>query len=234
VSTDWSIGAPQGYEPDPGGGEAIDCEREEWRRQASDHDRPVRVSHGMNGRRAALVALSALGCSDPSSPGKQDTAVVPVITQPPRDVAALFQTDSLSYTLRDIGYGYEVTIGIRFTNSTGDIAYILHCKGATMLNLQKFDGIEWRAAWSPIVPSCFSPPITVATGATYDSQLWVFGANPNTNIAPKFFLPDIPGIYRIVWRDALSSYKNDVEFGTPLPFEQRISNRFALTVEKRK
>jgi hypothetical protein len=61
----------------------------------------------------------------------------------------------------------------------------------------------------------------------------VFGAYPNTNVVPKFFAT-IPGTYRIVWTDALSSYQDGGgPFGTQLPFEQRVSNRFAVTVAPR-
>jgi hypothetical protein len=178
--------------------------------------------------------MMAAGCSDPSGPGQQNGAVVAIITPPPRDAAALFQTDSLSYTLRDVGSGYQGFVGIRFTNLTGATAYFVNCGGATSIHFEKLEGTQWRAAWSPAMPLCLSPAITVAPGATYDSQLWVFGAHPNTNTEPTFQVSYIPGIYRIVWRDALSSYQDRLPFGTQLPFEQRISNRFALTVEKRK
>jgi hypothetical protein len=177
------------------------------------------------------LAFVLAACTSPDESTAQGQVVPPT-----RDAGALFQTDSLSYTLRDIGPGYEGLIGVRFTNTTGGTTYFENCNGATSLQLEKLVGGQWQPAWSPMIPLCLSPPITVAPGATYDSQINVFGGHPNSNTAPTFSVPDIPGVYRAVWTNALGSYREagSGQFGPQLPFEQRVSNRFALLVTSRR
>ncbi len=48
-----------------------------------------------------------------------------------RDIGALFQTDSLRYTLRATSWGLDGEIGVTFTNRTSGTVYIVNCKGAT-------------------------------------------------------------------------------------------------------
>ena len=180
----------------------------------------------------AVLSLSVSACRDPAAP-YDPTKPIEVIAPPTRDVGALFQTDSLSYTLTDLGDGYAGILGVRFTNLSGRTVYFVNCLGGTSLQLEKLDGNQWRVAWNPVLLKCLSPPITVSPGGTHDSQIFVFGAHPNTNTFPVFFVSYIPGIYRVVWNDALSTYQDQPPFGAQLPFEQRLSNRFALTVTHR-
>lgn len=179
-----------------------------------------------------IVIGGVVACGSPTPDEPIDSG--PDSIEPPtRDATALFQTDSLMYTLRANDVGYAGTIGIRFTNRTGGTTYFVNCKGASMVRLEKFMGDAWVTTWAPIMQSCLSQPITVASGDAYESNLSVFGGYPDNNVVPKFF-GSIPGIYRIVWTDALSSYQDsDGPFGTQLPFEQRVSNRFVLTVAAR-
>lgn len=165
--------------------------------------------------RITFVAFIALACS------------------PSREAAPLFQTDSLSYTLRDDGSVYEGRIGVRFTNRTDATVYFENCNGATSLQLEKLEPTGWHVAWSPDIPLCLGPPITVSPRATFDSAVVVVGAHPNTNTEPAFRVSHIPGIYRIVWTDVASA-RHDTAAATPLPLEWRISNRFALTVMRQR
>lgn len=179
---------------------------------------------------AAWTAVVLTACASPPAPTvARDSVFVPA-----RDENALFQTDSLRYTLREVvGFGYETRIRARFTNLTGATAYFVNCNGATMLHLEKLAGEQWTRAWSPIVPLCLSPPITVASGQSYEFGVPLFAAKPDANAAPKFTVPEIPGVYRIVWSDALSSYQDKLPFGAQLPLDQRVSNSFTLSVPSR-
>ena len=151
-----------------------------------------------------------------------------------RDVGALFQTDSLRYTLRADSGGFEGEIGVTFTNRTSGTAYIVNCKGATAVSLEKRIAGQWKSVWSPPIPLCLSAPITVASGATYRTRVWIFGGHPGSNAYPQFSITDIAGEYRAVWGLVLSSYQTDsLPFGTPLPIDRRVSNRFMLMVDQR-
>jgi hypothetical protein len=179
-----------------------------------------------------IVIGGVVACGSPT-PDEPIASGPDPIESPTRDANALFQTDSLMYTLRGNDVGYAGTISIRFTNRTGGTAYFVNCKGETMLRLEKLVGDAWITTWAPIIQSCLSQPITVASGGAYESKIAVFGGYPDNNFVPKFS-GTIPGIYRIVWTDALSSYQDTGgPFGTQLPFEQRVSNRFALTLAPR-
>lgn len=103
----------------------------------------------------------------------------------------------------------------------------------TSVVLEKVIDGKWKGVWSPILPLCLSPPITVpGSGGTYRSSLWVFGGYPGTNTAPKFSISDIPGTYRAVWYGVLRSYE-DAPFGPPLELANRVSNRFVPSVQPR-
>jgi hypothetical protein len=173
------------------------------------------------------IGLAALGtsCNDSTTP---DPAAA--IT---RDTDALFQTDSLAYTLRAGFNGYDGEIGVTFTNRTTGTVYIVNCLEDTHLYLEKRVDGRWKAAWSPAVRACLSPPITIGIGATYRPRLWIFGGYPNSNTYPQFSIPDIAGEYRAVWVDVMSSYQDQPPFGDRIPIDQRISNRFMLATGKR-
>jgi hypothetical protein len=151
-----------------------------------------------------------------------------------RDVGALFQTDSLRYTLRATDVGFDGEIGVTFTNRTKGTVYIANCNGATAISLEKRLAREWTIVWTPPIPLCLSPPITIAPAATYRTHIRVFGGYAGSNVGTQFSTTNIPGEYRAVWGRVLSSYRADsLPFGTPLPIAQRVSNRFLLKTERR-
>lgn len=168
-----------------------------------------------------LATLAATGACSSYDPLVED-----------RDTSALFQTDSLSYTLDAGNIGYTGAIGVQFTNRTADTTYFVNCNGATGVKLQKLVNGEWRDAYSPVRNDCLSPPITAPPGGTANLPIGVFSGYPGSNSFPKFSV-DIPGVYRAVWTAAVTSYQDRLPFGQPLPFEQRISNRFALRLSPR-
>lgn len=150
-----------------------------------------------------------------------------------RDEARLFQTDSLSYTLRAGSVGYEGMIGVLFRNPRADTTYFVNCRGMTAVTLEKLVAGEWRQAYSPVMLQCLSPPIAVAPGTTASLPIPVFGGYPNSNNYPQFVDSDIRGIYRAVFSDAVTGYQDRLPFGERLPHDQRISNRFSLRVPTR-
>jgi hypothetical protein len=180
---------------------------------------------------AVLTAVALAGCAE-AAPAPTAIARDSVVILP-RDESALFQTDSLRYTLADGDVWYEARIVTRFRNATTGPVYFVNCQGATMLHLEKQVDGQWVSALAPIMPLCLSAPITITAGASYDLNVPVIAAHPNTNAAPKFTVVEIPGVYRIVWSDALNTYQDRLPFGTPLPLDQRVSNRFVLTLPSR-
>ena len=171
--------------------------------------------------RLALLLLTSL-CALARSLGGQIT----------RDVGALFQTDSLRYTLRAQSVGFDGEIGLTFTNRTGGTVYIVNCNESTAVSLEKRVAGQWETVWSPPIPLCLSKPITIAVGATYRTRIRIFGGYPGANSYPKFSTTDIAGEYRAVWAQVLSSYQPDsLPFGARLPIDRRVSNRFILATE---
>lgn len=150
-----------------------------------------------------------------------------------RDDAALFQTDSLAYTLRAGATGVDGEIGVTFTNRTGGTVYIVNCNGATVVSLEKRVTGQWKNVWSPPIPLCLGPPITVLASGTYRTRIRIYGGYPRTNSYPQFSVTDIRGEYRAVWLNVLTSYRDRPPFGNALPIDQRVSNRFKLATERR-
>lgn len=161
----------------------------------------------------------------------------PSVASPPslisRDDDALFQTDSLGYTLRASPGGFYGEIGVTFTNRSSGTVYIVNCGGITAVQFERRVNAGWQMVWSAVVRACLSEPITVPAGATYRTRVWIFGGYPGSNSYPQFSIPDIAGEYRAVWVNVLSSYQERLPFGDPLPLEQRVSNRFMLATEPR-
>ncbi len=186
---------------------------------------------------AAIVVIAAgpLGCGD-AAVGLEGLAVTPEgpsVTTVTRDTTALFQTDSLAYSLRLGGDWYQGEIGVTFTNRTSGKVYIVNCGGSTGLRLEKRVAGQWQGVWSPIMPACLSKPITVPAGATYRTRIAISAGVIGTNTAPQFASPDITGEYRAVWFEVLSSYQDQLPFGEPLSLAARVSNRFVLTAPQR-
>lgn len=145
-----------------------------------------------------------------------------------RDNERLIQTESLAYDLRSDGLGLRVEIGYVFTNRTGATVYLVNCRGAFALRLEREVEAVWRTAWGPVLNQCLSPPIVIESGATFVDTLHVWGGPPGSNSYPQFDTDDPSGTYRIVWEAALSSYQDRLPFGPQIPLEARISNRFTL------
>ncbi len=181
---------------------------------------------------AGLVAAFALaGCQDPTL--APDAREAPSSVVSTRDTAALFQTDSLAYTLRAGVSGYEGEIGVTLTNRTNGTIYIVNCREATGVRLEKRTSTGWQTVWSPHIPSCMSAPIVVPVGGVRRTRIPIFGGYPNSNAHPQFSVADVAGEYRAVWGSVLSSYQDRLPFGEPLPLESRTSNRFTLRTEPR-
>jgi hypothetical protein len=144
-----------------------------------------------------------------------------------------FQTDSAAYRLRTTSIGYEALIRVTYTNHSGGTAYFVNCNGGTGVALQKLIDGAWTSVWSPVLLMCLSQPIVVAPGATWSTAVHVFGGYPGTNTGPQFTITDIPGTYRLIWTEALSSYQSKLPFGDPLPPERTVSNVFSLDVAPR-
>jgi hypothetical protein len=141
-------------------------------------------------------------------------------------------TDSLSYTLVRGDHGFSTTISFVYTNPLPHRVYVTNCRGGTSLSLEKWDGERWTEAWSPAILSCLSPPIVIEPGGEYTGGIWVFAGFPSNNFHPKFGVEPIPGIYRIVWHEMLSSFdSNRYPFGKRISLNARVSNAFELRME---
>jgi hypothetical protein len=181
-------------------------------------------------RHLVAIVLGLAACREPST-GPEATATTAEIT---RDENAQFQTDSLAYTLGTASIGYVGVIGVTFVNRTGATVYFVNCGGATGLSLEKRVDGQWVNVWSPVMLLCLSPPIIVAAGATYRTQISIFGGYPDGNTYPRFSVADIAGEYRAVWYSVLRTYQeSSSSFGEQLPLDARISNRFSIAVQPR-
>ena len=167
----------------------------------------------------ALIALSLLSCHDSST--------APSLTPPDRDTDALFQTDSLSYTLVDDGL-WDANITIQFTNKTATPTYFANCNGYSALRLEKLVAGLWKEAWLAIIPACSSLPAAVAPNAVYNPRILFSAGRAGSNVVPKFEVDPIDGLYRIVWTDSPLTVRDDTAPAELLPLDQRVSNRFLL------
>jgi hypothetical protein len=192
----------------------------------------MRLRHRSAAFGAALAAMALLSACR-NGPVAAGDAAQDAGAALARETAALFQTDSLTYTLLAGSDGYSGEIGVRFTNRTGGTVYFVNCNGATSVSLEKRVDGEWQEVWLPALPECLSPPITVPPGRTYATRIHVFGGYPGTNAGPQFAVTDVAGVYRVVWHAALRSYQTRLPFGEPLPLAHRVSNRFTVRVQPR-
>lgn len=173
-----------------------------------------------------LMMALAVGCNDgPVSPGGPTTIA--------RDTTALFQTDSLVYALVHRAGAYNMQVDAILTNRTSGSIYISNCAGATGIYLQKRTSAGWEIVRSPILPACLSPPIVVATGATYAFSVDLVGGDPGSNLAPQYRTTDLNGEYRLLWDGAFASYDGHSGTGAPLGEAQRVSNAFLVRVVDR-
>lgn len=142
-----------------------------------------------------------------------------------RDGSALVQTSALEYTLRETGDGraLEVAIPFRYENRTDASICLTNCNGAYAVALVDGSG---EVAWSPVLPQCLSPAITIEPGETLRDTLEVFhGLEPN--LFPKVE-EDPEGVFRLDVVAASRGGSGSSCGGERLPEEERTSNRFEL------
>ena len=146
-----------------------------------------------------------------------------------RDAEHPIQTDALEYELDSDGFGLYVEIPYVFTNRSGGTVYLVNCNGGFGLHLEREENGAWQYAWGPVLTMCLSPPILIASNATFADTLHVRAGSFGSNSFPQFDVDDPSGTYRIVWTAALSSFDaNSYPFGEQIPLEYRVSNRFTL------
>lgn len=162
-----------------------------------------------------LCGLSACGSDAPLAPVD-------------RDVGALFQTDSLHYTLRAEGNSYQLTIGATLTNPFDRTVAFVNCGGATALQLQRLEGGTWRTVWTPIQPACLSDPILVAKESVRRMNAFIYAVQ--SSASQRIDAQKIPGVYRIVWTAMVTGYRPLPPWGDSIPLPQRVSNRFTLAL----
>jgi hypothetical protein len=161
---------------------------------------------------SVLIAGAESGCSNATS------------DPTPKSVPD-FQTDSTSYTLVGNGY-YQANVGVTFTNRNAESVTFENCGGETALHLEKFSGGAWISAFAPLVHACLSPPIIVAVNGQHSMSFSLVSGLPETNTAPKFSVPEIPGTYRVVWDDESTAA------GGSVSLDHRISNTFTLSLKQ--
>lgn len=157
-------------------------------------------------------------------------AACDTFTEPGDEFGPVIQTDSLEYHLIPRWGGLRVDIPYTFENRTGRRVFLVNCNSTFNILLQREQDGEWKNAWSPLLPSCLSPPIVIEANATFADILRVWGAPPDsTNWGPNFDVADPSGVYRIVWGTGLWSFQSDtLPFGPQIPLKWRVSNRFTL------
>ena len=164
-----------------------------------------------------LAAGMTAACGDPMAPG-------------PGEV--FFQTDSASYKLAQTGVGYDVTIGLTFTNRTSKTVSFVNCNGITGVALQQLTNGSWKGVWSPVEDACLSGPISVAPNQAHHWNIHVYAAPRGSNITPQFDTDAIAGTYRVIFYDAVTNYNsNGPPFGDQLPEAGRVSNPFTISIE---
>ncbi len=186
--------------------------------------------------RNQICALLALGLAMMTACG--DSARLPTgvttANQVVRDPTAFFQADMLSYQLRAGPIGYEVEIGVSYTNLSPATAYLTNCNGLTALSLERFEGDGWVTAWTPVIPTCASPPIVVQPFETARMNVAVFGGYPDCVCSPKFTAADPTGVYRLVWSQVYNSYNSTTQAYTSLmPLQMRVSSPFYVAAQAR-
>lgn len=133
------------------------------------------------------------------------------------------QTDSQAYMVAALPAGYEVTIGLRYTNRSSEPVYVGNCRGDFPSHLEKWVAGKWVVAWSGVWLACLSDPIVIPPGGRHDAVLNVSAGYPGSNVYPKWRATDIPGQYRVVAETLYSAQ-------APLAVEQCASNAFTLSL----
>ena len=181
--------------------------------------------------RIVLISLAACVACSSGEPVATVTAPSQTVV---RDRTASFQTDELNYQLRAGPIGYEVEIGVVFTNLSPATGYFANCSGATALTLEKFEGGNWVTVWSPILPACLSPPVIVQPLTSARMNVAVFAGYPGCSCSPKFTTSDPTGLYHIVWSQLYGSYNSGtLVYSSTFPVQMRVSNDFYMTAQAR-
>lgn len=169
-------------------------------------------------RTVCALCVVLMGCNVLAGP----EYVAPV----ERETDALFQTDSLQYTMRAEGNSYQVAIGTTLTNPFDRAVAFVNCGGATGFHLQRLEGGTWRTVWTPIQPACLSDPLLVAAASTRRMSVFIYA----TQSVPfqRLDVPEIAGVYRVVWTAMVTSYRPLPPWGDSIPLAQRVSNSFTL------
>jgi hypothetical protein len=167
-------------------------------------------------------------CALLSSCGAPDTLGLRTDRAPALGGAPI-RTDSAVYHVRTTAYAYELTIGLTYTNPSGETAYISTCKAPDPPVLEKWEDGKWVTAFAPVVLMCLGPPVVIGAGERYAYTYHVLASHrPDTY--PQFEVAEIPGTYRLVWR-ILGTWTPDGGQpgpGEELPLESRISNSFRI------
>jgi hypothetical protein len=152
-----------------------------------------------------------------------------LLEPPVREQEHPLQTDHLEYEVRRSDGEVSVAIPFTYRNETGRTVYVVNCQRIAPPALEKYIDGEWVRAWTAVVPLCLSPPIVIRPGATYADTLRVFAGKPASDVYPQFTVPEVEGIYRLVWGSVVHDYNDRRQgFGEPLPLAERISNPFLL------
>lgn len=155
-----------------------------------------------------------------------DTLAGPSESDPP------LQTDRPEYTLHRADGALTTEIPFTYTNTTGHAVFVVNCNQSAPPTLEKRIEGRWETAWTPIVLLCLSLPIVIEPGETYADTLRVNGADPASDMYPRFRVEEVEGTYRLVWPLVLYNYDPDRQgFGDKLALKDRISNTFTLTLE---
>ena len=159
-------------------------------------------------------------------------------TEPTADLGPAIETEASGFSFSEWApsgtvLGYRLEIPHVFTNHTRAPVYIKNCIGGFPINLEKRVDGEWAQVYvGGGLLQCLSAPIVVEPGATHSDTLEVGYAFPGTIYSPQMDPAELPGNYRMVWPNVLSSFQSDgPPFGEPIPLEYRVSNEFQLTLD---
>jgi len=76
--------------------------------------------------------------------------------------------------------------------------------------------------------------VTVTPNAVYNPRILFYAGRAGSNVAPKFEVDPIDGMYRIVWTTSPSLTRDEPQKpGDLLPLEQRVSNRFLFKTARK-
>lgn len=172
-----------------------------------------------------LLAVLAAGCSG------DFLGTGPNFNRAPGDPPPI-GTSASSYTLTSSGRMWSAEIPFRFTNQSNRPISLLNCHGWSGAMLEKWEGGEWVAGWSPVLLACLSRPIVIRAGGTRADVLRIVAGQPGSNAYPQFMVPEVAGTYRLVIGGAFWNYDHGgPPWGEPPPLELRVSDPFEIRTE---